>query len=625
MTGYLPIAEYGIIGDLNTVALVGTSGAIDFLCFPDLDSPSIFAALLDRHRGGSFRIAPADGDARYGRRQLYLPDTNVLLTRFLAADGVFEICDFMPIRPTGAGGPRLIRRVTAVHGRARIRIHCDPQFDYGRRPKYLRVDPDGSVRFEPQGQPDQALRLSSVGDGDPKLRIRNGAAVGELVLEQDQHRTFVLEAADAVTDATDAAGATDDGSAAMADTIAYWQDWLGRSGYRGRWREMVNRSALVLKLLTAQRHGSIAAAATFGLPEEIGGERNYDYRFAWIRDASFTVHALMRLGFADEAAGFMDWVQARCTTAPPGRPLAIMYQLDGGQELTEQDLPHFEGYRRSRPVRIGNGAYDQRQHDIYGELMDAVFLYYDRHGGPRGGLTDQFWSVLSRLMDHVCEVWQTPDAGIWEVRGGDRHFLYSRLMCWVALDRAVTLAADTGRGPAPARWTAARDAIAADIHETFWDADAGTFVQHKGARTVDASTLLMPIVRFIDARDVKWRKTLAAIERMLVEDSLVYRYDVAEAAHDGFAGGEATFNLCTFWYVECLARSGQLAKARLVFEKMLTYANHVGLYAEETDRHGDQLGNFPQAFTHLGLISAATYLDRALDRAAERGTGSAPP
>ena len=370
---------------------------------------------------------------------------------------------------------------------------------------------------------------------------------------------------------------------------------------------MVNRSALTLKLLVSNQYGSIVAAPTFGLPEEIGGVRNFDYRYTWIRDASFTLYALMRLGYTGEAAAFIQWIADRCAELKPGTPLQIMYRIDGGHELEESELRHFEGYRKSRPVRIGNGAANQLQLDIYGELMDSVYLY-NKFGEL---ISYDFWHHLAQLIEWVCENWQQPDAGIWEIRGGPREFLYSRVMCWVAIDRGLRLAAPWEK------WRRARDEIYKDVYHNFWDGELGCFVQFKGSKAVDASALLMPLVKFIGPQDPRWRSTLKVINEQLVEDSLVYRYNVLRGAATGFGGHEGTFSMCSFWNVECLARAGDVKQARLYFEKALGYANHVGLYAEELGPNGEQLGNFPQAFTHLALISAAYYLDKKLDERSE--------
>jgi GH15 family glucan-1,4-alpha-glucosidase len=384
------------------------------------------------------------------------------------------------------------------------------------------------------------------------------------------------------------------------------------SRYRGRWREVVNRSALTLKLLTSARYGSIVAAPTFGLPEQIGGVRNWDYRYTWIRDASFTLYALMRLGYHGEAKAFGQWLEARCAELTPGAPLQIMYGIDGRHDLAETELRHFEGYKGSKPVRVGNGAAQQLQLDIYGELMDSIYIF-NKSAEP---ISYDFWQHLVQLIDWVCDHWQQPDEGIWEVRGGVREFLYSRVMCWVAVDRGMRLA-EKRSFPAPVqKWRQVRDQIYRDVYHNFWDRELRSFVQYRGAKTVDASALLMPLVKFIGPNDPRWCSTLHVINEQLVEDSLVYRYNVLKGADTGFPGREGTFSMCSFWNVECLARAGDVNLARFYFEKALGYSNHLGLFSEELGLNGDQLGNFPQAFTHLALISAAYDLDRRLETAA---------
>jgi GH15 family glucan-1,4-alpha-glucosidase len=372
--------------------------------------------------------------------------------------------------------------------------------------------------------------------------------------------------------------------------------------------EIVNRSALVLKLLTSYRFGSIVAAPTFSLPESVGFKRNWDYRYTWIRDASFTVYSLLRLGYSKEAGAFMNWVEKLCRDIKGQQQLGIMYSIDGDRQLEEIILDHFEGYKGSSPVRIGNNAYSQLQLDIYGELLDSVYLC-NKYGEP---IAYDFWKDLEKQIDWLSENWDQPDEGIWEVRGGKQKFLYSRLMCWVALDRAIKIA-DTRSFPLNKNWKIERDKIYNSIYSEFWNEDHKAFMQYPGATTVDASSLLMPLVRFISPKDPRWLSTLDRIEKELVSDSLVYRYKPDLAAPDGFISHEGTFSMCTFWYVECLSRSGQLEKARFYFEKMLGYANHLGLYSEQLGFEGEHLGNFPQAFTHLGLISAAYNLDKQLN------------
>ncbi len=595
---YKAIEEYGVIGDLETLALVCTDGSIDYMCFPRFDSPTVFGALLDDARGGSFQIAPVEQDGR--RSQLYLPDTNVLLTRFLSDAGVGEVTDFMPVgeaRHTHA----IVRRVRGVRGPITFRVCCRPAFDYARATHSIEIR-DGDVYFTADDEHRTALRLRS----SIPLRQSEGAAVGEFTLEADEIADFVLEAVG--TDVESPTGESGGVEHAFEDTVDYWRSWVARSSYGGRWSEMVSRSALAMKLLTNRSFGSIAAAGTFGLPEQVGGERNWDYRFTWVRDGSFTAATLIRLGFEEEARAFVEWVAERFRESEQRGELQIMYGIDGRHELPEEILGHLEGYRGSAPVRIGNAASDQLQLDIYGELMYMLDLFDDRVER----INYDLWLSIVQSINWVCENWRRPDEGIWEVRGGRQEFLYSRLMDWVALDRAIRIATRRSN-PAPLpRWTNERDEIHDDIYHEFWNQDRGAFVQHKGSTTLDASCLLMPILGFISSRDPRWRSTLAGVERELVDDTLVYRYLTETAAADGLTGSEGTFCMCSYWYIECVARAGDLQKARLLFEKMHGYANHLGLYAEEMDPTGRYLGNFPQAFTHLGLASAAIYLEGAL-------------
>lgn len=592
-----PIENHGVVGDLHTVALVALDGTVDFFCFPRFDSPTVFASLLDEERGGFFRLCADFDHAK--RKQLYLPDSNILLTRILSADGVAEISDFMPVEEA-CNAHNLVRRVKSVRGEIPIDMRCAPRFDYGRSGH--RCERDGNdVLFISEGTDGTVLRLHS----SVPVSVEGRDAVARFRLKANESASFVLE------DGTQKRGcnAHDFVAESFKRTLNYWRDWVSHCQYQGRWREMVIRSALTLKLLTSRPHGSLVAAATFGLPEVIGGGRNWDYRYTWIRDASFTTYALMRLGYTEEAGAFNGWIEARCHEIASGRSLQIMYGIDGRHDLREEILDHFSGYAGSRPVRIGNGAFDQLQLDIQGELLDSIYLY-DRWGEP---ISHGLWKSLVPLIDWVGAHWNEPDEGIWETRGGRQHFLYSRLMCWVAMDRGVRLARKRSF-PAPlVKWIEVRDAIYEDIHGQFWDERQQTFVQRIGSSAVDASTLLMPLVKFIGPTDPQWLSTLKVIGEKLVDDSLVYRYDKGHGTTDVEAAREGTFNMCTFWYAECLARGGDALKGRYIFEKMLGYGNHLGLFAEQTGPTGEHLGNFPQAFTHLGLISAAYALDRALN------------
>jgi pentatricopeptide repeat protein len=600
---YQPIENYGIIGDLHSAALVGIDGSIDWLCLPRFDSPSVFAAILDDEKGGRFKITPvSDGVTR---KQLYWPDTNVLITRFFTPDGVAEITDYMPIHVSmnGRGRHQLIRRIKVVRGEMNFRMECSPAFNYARDGHKTEITEGGACFHSGQ----LSLGLAT----DVPLRSESNRVVAEFSLQEEQMAVFVLREIESGADCGLSLSERQEEELFM-QTVEYWRRWLSKSTYTGRWREMVHRSALTLKLLTYEPTGAIVAAPTTSLPEGIGGERNWDYRYTWIRDAAFTLYGLLRIGFTEEAEAFMGWLEDRCYKPKPDGLLQLMYGIDGRADLTEEILDHLEGYRGSRPVRIGNGAYDQLQLDIYGELMDAVYLY-NKYGDP---IWYELWTHLRGLIDWVCANWQRTDEGIWEVRSGQQHSVYSKLMCWVALDRALRLA-DKRSFPADRdRWLKVRDEIYEEIMEKGWSPERKAFVQSYGGDTLDASSLIMPLVFFVAPKGPRMLSTLDAINRPpkdngLVSNGLVFRYDVQKSA-DGLMGEEGTFNLCTFWLVEALTRAGRLEEARLIFEQMLSYANHLGLYAEEIGPSGEALGNFPQAFTHLTLISAAFNLDRAL-------------
>lgn len=607
---YQPIENYSMIGDMYSVALVGINGSIDWLCIPHFDSPSVFAALLDDQKGGRFRISPLDDNVTY--KQFYWPETNVLITRFLSPHGAAELTDFMPIgttAPDGRHSHQLIRRLTAVRGTIEFIMECSPAFDYARAAHETKIE-DGGATFESE--------MLTIGlAAHTPLKADGDGVTSRFSLNEGETAVFVLR------EVLPGGGCgvclfEEQAELLFRDTVGYWRKWLSRCKYTGRWREIVHRSALALKLLTFEPSGAIIAAPTTSLPEGIGGERNWDYRYTWIRDSAFTIYAFMRLGFTEEAGRFMSFLTGICTSCSNNdSPLQIMYGIDGRTELVEETLDHLEGYMGSKPVRVGNDAYRQLQLDIYGELLDAAYLF-NKYGTP---ISYDIWLSLRGLVDWVCDNWKRTDAGIWEVRSGQQHFVYSKLMCWVALDRGLRLAEKRSFPADRERWLKARDSIYQEIMDKGWSQSRQAFVQHYESDILDAANLIMPLVFYLSPTDPRMLKTLEAVlmppeKGGLVSNNLVYRYNTSETS-DGLSGEEGTFNICTFWLVEALTRAGRfnaplLDEARLMFERMLGFSNHVGLYAEETGHSGEALGNFPQAFTHLALISAAFNLDRAL-------------
>jgi GH15 family glucan-1,4-alpha-glucosidase len=592
-----PIENYGVIGNMQSVALVGMNGSIDFFCYPDFDSPTVFASLLDDQKGGKFVIQPQLTNMRV--RQLYLPETNILITRFLAEEGVAELMDCMPIDDDAGSTNEIVRLVKVIRGNVKFQMSCQPRFNYGASAHRLQLH-SRYATFIPSDNRILPMSLHSNVD----LNTHDQDVTSTFTLQSSQKATFLL----AGRQPDDQPAQLEDVERRCLDTARFWKTWISKAKYKGRWREMVLRSALALKLLISRKHGSLIAAPTFSLPESIGGVRNWDYRYTWLRDAAFTLYALIRLGFVEETEGFIDWIKDRLGNDAQRGPLQVMYGIDGRQDLEEVSLDHLCGYENSRPVRIGNAAFRQLQLDIYGEMMDAVYLS-NKYGRP---ISHQGWQKVQRLLEWLGKNWRRADEGIWEVRGGQREFLHSRVMCWVAFDRALRLASKRSLSGPLDVWRRTRDEIRSDIFSNFWDTELQAFVQGKGTKELDASALLMPMMRFISPVDPMWLSTMRAIEKHLVEDTLVHRYEVERSQVDGLAGTEGSFTACSFWYVECLARAGELEKAQLLFEKLLGYANHLGLYSEELGPDGRHLGNFPQAFTHLALISAATYLDRAL-------------
>ena len=603
MTEALAISQHGLIGDLRTCALVGADGTIDWFCAPRFDSASVFAAILDQDKGGSWQLTPCADVTR--TQQFYYPDTAVLITRFLTEDGVVEVHDFMPVLAPDEEDhrQRLVRRISGVRGTMRLQMRLDARPDYARQSCTAEYTGDG-VLITGDG-----VRLGLIASTDLDIDDgpENSVVTADFELASGQTALFVLEMLEDGDDVTaDTMSRTD---ALFDATIAFWRDWISTSSYTGRWREMVHRSAITLKLLTHEPTGAIVAAPTMSLPAPVGGSRNWDYRYVWIRDAGFSLYALLRLGYVNEASDFIRWLSERMGQRDGDDdrrlgPLRVLYDIDG--KLPEEHvLDHLAGHRHSEPVRVGNAAARQLQLDIYGEIIDSVYLF-NKHGP---GISHDAWHDVIAIVDWVAENWDRTDAGMWEIRDEPQAYTTSRLMCWVAIERAIRIARSRGLPGDLVAWSKARDDIYDRIMTKSWNPDLQSFTRVEGGDDLDAGLLLMPMVKFLSPADPRFLSTLAAIEKHLVTDSLVFRY---EPGTDGLDGEEGTFSICSFWYVEGLTRAGRLADAQLALEKMFTYANHVGLYAEQVSATGDQVGNFPQAFTHLALISAAINLDRAL-------------
>ena len=611
---YKRIEDYGLIGNMHTAALVGNDGSIDWLCLPFFDSPAVFNSLLDDEKGGRFLITAIDS---VDHRQIYFPETNVLITRFGSEQSAAQVTDFMPVHEQheeGGGlkqikdegisgeGARVVRLVQGVLGETDLRMECRPAFDFVSTPHKVEKIANGVVFTSDSGE-----RLSLTAPCD--FRVENGTALAEFTLDHGESMAFVLEWLGSNNDEPTSFSA-EEADGQFRETVDFWRQWVSKCTYQGRWREDVIRSLLALKLLTFSPTGAIIAAPTASLPEEIGGERNWDYRYCWIRDAALTTDAFMRMGYVDDARGCMRWLgdRTRESSGSSGRPLQIMYGIRGEHVLEEKTLGHLSGYRNSSPVRVGNAAYDQFQLDIYGELMESVYIY-NRHGWP---ISYDMWMSLSGILDWVSNNWQEPDEGIWETRGGRKHFVHSKLMAWNALAKGLKLADERSFPANRELWITARDSILHEIMDKGWNEELQSFTQSYGSSVVDAALLQLLNIGALSPRDPRMVSTLKRIEETLTRDSLVYRYDPEESP-DGLEGREGTFTMCTFWLVEALTRSGRLESARFLFERMLGYASPLGLFAEETGPTGDMLGNFPQAFTHLALINSAFILDRALD------------
>ena len=659
--GYMPIENYGLIGNMRTCAMVATDGSIDFMCWPHFDSPSVFARLLDKEKGGYWSIASKSATSVTSKQQ-YLPSSNVLQTRFLDEHAVLNVVDFFPrplhpVAPNLAGAGKngsmktpsrtppdqvkqwLIRRVECIRGTCEVEVNLLPAFNYARDSHEMTLVSKDRLQADEEGalhqtaiftSKDLSLRLESTIDcGEdgldcPVVRFERapGAGLGDALtstfqLREGQAVSFVLREDDTTHHRP---VSTTYLNKLQHETLAFWFNWISRSIYKGRWREVVSRSLLILKLLTFELTGAIVAAPTFSLPEAVGGGRNWDYRYCWVRDASFTIYILLRMGFQSEAEAYMNFMSDRFKhSRTPEGGLPIMFSIHGSTDLPEIELDHLEGYRGSRPVRIGNGAAFHKQLDIYGELMDGVYLY-NKYGKP---ISYDQWVAVREICDYVCKIYHEKDMSIWEVRGEIQNFVYSKMMMWVCLDRAIRLSEKRANLPAPQRdnWVRIRNIMYEEIMEKGYNQEMGAFIQsYEHNDILDSAVLIAPLVFFISPNDPRFTSTLERIllppeKGGLTSTGLVYRYDFTKA-DDGVGGREGAFSMCTFWLVEALTRAGEYEKDYLVqaintFENILSFSNHLSMFSEEISSSGEQLGNTPQAFSHLSLISAAFNLDRA--------------
>jgi GH15 family glucan-1,4-alpha-glucosidase len=589
-----PISDYGLIGDMRTAALVGLDGSIDWCCLPRFDSASVFASLLDPERGGSWSIRPR---SKWTSTQRYLPRTNILETTFRTDEGIVHVTDFMPVgedgRPSGEH-PEIHRQLRCTRGRVPMTVTFMPRFEYGARATRLELLRAGLFATD---RTDQVLTLSSAKPFD--WIIEQSTATANFELEKGEERWLVLRYDDDDIHPVDRY----ESGRKLDNTAEFWQKWSSKVRYKGPFRGMVKRSALALKLLTHAETGALIAAATTSLPETIGGVRNWDYRFVWLRDAAFTLAALNNVGHYLEADKFMRFLKKVCRHEGGGH-LQIMYGIDGRRDLIERQLDHLSGYQGSRPVRVGNGAVGQLQLDVYGEVMETADIWRRNHE-----MTEGTWRVLRGLVNWVSGNWHLPDSSIWEVRGEVRQYVFSKVMSWVALDRGIQMAEELSLEGDTAAWRIARDAVHAEIMERGWSEARQSFVQSYDDSVLDAAALAIPMFRFLPWNHPRVHSTVRAVARELttVDGELVYRY----RQPDGIEGQEGAFSICTFWLAQAMAMIGDREKAERIFRRMLRHANHVGLYSEEIDpASGEFLGNFPQAFTHIALINCAAAMAR---------------
>jgi len=594
--GYSEISDYGFLSDCRSAALVATDGSVDWLCWPRFDSPSLFGRILDSENGGFFQIAPTDND--YTVERSYLKGTNIISTVFHTPTGTVKIEDWLHV----GARQSLMRLVTGVDGHVEMFAACDPRPQYG-------------IKGKPTCFSNRLGYLTMPIDEENSLVLEGFDAAWDEQAPVIAFEKFDVQAGEKKSYAL---GLNRPGPSnalhSLSRAIEYWREWSDDLQVTEHVAcKEVERAALVLKGLQYQPTGAIIAAATTSLPEQPGGERNYDYRYMWLRDSVFTLYALRSVGRGDEAESFFDFLKSLSLRHPDG-DLQIIYGVGGETELPEQNLDHLKGYKTSRPVRIGNGAANQRQLDTLGEIADAISMHHRRTSDPP--LTRHRWTLVQELAEAAAEQWSLPDEGIWEIRGPQQHFVYSKVMCWVALDRAIKLSAKAPEdlaGEQVDRWRRIRDEIKAEVMEKGYDPELGAFTQYYGSGSLDAANLLLARVGFISSKDEKFKNTVRATQLHLMRGGLVDRYR-HDAVDDGFSGNEGTFTICTLWLVLALIEIGSLGEAEILFERVLGCASDLGLYSEELTPSGRQLGNFPQAFTHIALIVCAFSLERAYQR-----------
>lgn len=597
---YPPISDYGLIGDMHSCALVSRSGSIDWCCLPRFDSPAVFSRMLDWRRGGYYQVSPTDLRATSRR---YLPETNILETTFRSGSGVAKLTDFMPSHPHArpvqpmevTGEHRVIRILECIEGNINFVVEIKPRFDYGT------IIPHSVLDGHNKGFAHGGAAGLSVYCSEPMVQWQDGFR-SEGTLKQDEKLYTVVSHQPHYSHVVDALTISEI-EAELEEVTQFWREWSALCTYHGNHRDEVLRSALVLKALTYAPSGAILAAATTSLPEIVGGVRNWDYRFCWVRDAAFALYALAIIGYSGEARAFRDWLE--WSTSGRARDLQVMYGLGGERRLTELELHGLDGYRSSRPVRIGNGAYSQFQLDIYGELMDSAHM----HRKFSNTLEPEYWEYLKQVIEYVIQHWKEPDEGIWETRGGRRHFVLSKVMCWVALDRGIKAAQALALPGDVDLWLNVRSEIREEVLSKGFDEEVGAFVQSYGSKNIDAANLMLPLVGFIRAAEPKMLSTIRAIEEQLTSpEGFVYRY---RDYNDGLAGEDGAFMICSFWLADNLVMLGEVDKASALFEKLKSCSNDLGLFSEEVNpQTGEMLGNFPQSFSHMAMISTALNLDR---------------